>query len=247
MRHFHSIPFYFVLAALAACSAARAQNPAETTPPEHKRTDPQQSAQQQPTLERQRDQTPPLVDQFAQANPTAAELRTVASALLRNFGFEEYQFRSAAEAMPAEKYDYRPAQGNYGGVYPGYGPKELRTFGEQVKHVACANFAFAAELDGKKPPPDCDKGGANPAKTREELIVYLRDSFTAMKKSLGAITKENMFEPTEGPYAGPNTRLGLATVCIGHVADHYGQLVMYMRLNGIVPPASRPNPPELKN
>jgi hypothetical protein len=93
--------------------------------------------------------------------------------------------------------------------------------------VACANFAYAAELDGKKPPPDCDKGGANPAKTREELIAYLRDSFTAMKKSLGAITKENMFEPTEGPYAGPNTRLGLATVCLSHVADHYGQLVMY--------------------
>ena len=76
-----------------------------------------------PSLEHQRDQTPPLVDQFAQENPTAAELRTVASALLLNFRFEEYEFRSAAEAMPAEKYGYRPAQGDYGGVYPGYGPK----------------------------------------------------------------------------------------------------------------------------
>ncbi len=157
------------------------------------------------------------------------------------------QFRSAAEVMPADKYGYRPAEGNYGGVYPGYGPKEMRTFGEQVKHVACANFGFAAELDGKKPPPDCDKGGPNPAKTRDELIVYLRDSFKALEKSLGAITKENMFQPIEGPYAGPNTRLGLATVCIWHIADHYGQLVLYMRLNGIVPPASRPNPPELKD
>ncbi len=149
--------------------------------------------------------------------------------------------------MPAEKYGYRPAQGDYGGVYPGYGPKKLRTFGEQVKHVACSNFAFAAELDGKKPPPGCDKGGPDPAKTRDELVVYLRDSFKALEKSLGAITKENMFQSVEGFYAGPNTRLGLATVCIRHVADHYGQLVLYMRLNGIVPPASRPNPPELKD
>jgi hypothetical protein len=230
-----------VAATLAACVPARAQNPAETTPPEHRRTDPQQ------TTPPQREQTPPLVDKFAQEHPTAAELRTVSSALLHNFVFEEYEFRSAAEAMPTEKYEYRPAQGDYGGVYPGYGPKELRTFGEQVKHVACANFAFAAELDGKKPPPDCDTGGPSPAKTRDELVVYLRDSFKALEKSLGAITTENMFQPIEGPYAGPNTRLGLATVCIWHVADHYGQIVLYMRLNGIVPPASRPNPPELKD
>src|ERR1700730_17857738 len=220
-----------------------AQNPAETTPPEHKRTDPQQTNPPQ----QQRDETPPLVDQFAHQHPTDAELRTVASVLLRNFGFEEYQFRSAAEAMPADKYDYRPAQGNYGGVYPGYGPKELRTFGEQVKHVACSNFAFAAELDGKTPPAGGDKGGPSPAKTRDELVAYLRDSFKTLEKSMGAITSENMFQPIEGPYAGPNTRLRLATVCISHVADHYGQLVLYMRLNGIVRPASRPNPPAIKD
>jgi hypothetical protein len=193
---------------------------------------------------------PPLEDTKAEQNPTAAEMsakESVASSLLRNFEHEEYEIRSAAEAMPADKYNYRPRAGNYGGVYPGYGPKELRTFGEQVKHVACANFAFAAELDGKEPPPQCDTGGPSPAKTREELIIYLRDSFKALKNSLGGITQQNMFAPIEGPYAGPNTRLGLAEVCIWHVADHYGQLVLYMRLNGIVPPASRPHPPELKD
>lgn len=167
---------------------ARAQNPAETTPPEHKRTDPQQTTPQ-------RDHTPPLVDQFAQTHPTAAELRTVASALLLNFRFEEYEIRSAAKAMPAEKYEYRPAQGDYGGVYPGYGPKELRTFGEQVKHVACANFAFAAELDGKKPPPDCDKGGPSPAKTRDELTVYLHDSFKALENRLAQSRMKICFSP----------------------------------------------------
>ena len=207
-------------------------------------------------LSRRPDQTAPLVDQSAQPapqpkkQPTAAEMsakETVATAFLRNLEYEEYELRSAAEAMPAEKYSWRPAPGDYGGVFPGYGPKQLRTFAEQVKHVACSNFAFAAELDGKKPLAGCDTGGPSPAKTRDELIVYLRDSFKTLDKSLGAITKENMFQPIVGPYAGPNTRLGLATVCIWHVADHYGQLVLYMRLNGIVPPASRPNPPELKD
>jgi hypothetical protein len=185
-----------------------------------------------------------------QKQPTAAELsakETVAAAFLRTLGDEEYELRSAAEFVPADKYSYRPTHGDYGGVNPGYGPMELRTFAEQIKHVACANFAFSAELDGKTPPPGCDTGGPSPAKTRDELVGYLRDSFKALRKSLGAITQKNMFEPIEGPYAGPNTRLGLANVAIWHCADHYGQLVLYMRLNGIVPPASRPKPPELKD
>jgi DinB superfamily len=112
--------------------------------------------------------------------------------------------------------------------------------------VACANFAFTAELNGTKPPDACDKGGPSPAKTRAELLTYLRDSFTAIKKPLSEITAKNMYDPIEGPYAGPNTRLGLAGVCIWHVADHYGQLIIYLRENGIVPPASRANPPELQ-
>jgi hypothetical protein len=123
----------------------------------------------------------------------------------------------------------------------------LRTFAKQVKHVACANFGFSAELDGKTPPPDCDKGGPSPAKTRDELIGYLRDSFKALKKSIGATTTKNMFDPIEGPYGSSQTRLRLATVSIWHIADHYGQLVLYMRLNEIVPPASRPKPPQLKD
>src|SRR5712692_7524174 len=153
-------------------------------------------------LSQRPDQTAPLVDQAAQSaasqkRPTAAELsakETVASAFLRSLDDEEYELRSAAEFMPAGKYGYRPAQGDYGGVYPGYGPKELRTFAEQIKHVACANFAFSAELDGKTPLPDCDKGGPSPAKTRDELVSYLRDSFKALRKSLSAVTQKNMFD-----------------------------------------------------
>ena len=113
--------------------------------------------------------------------------------------------------MPEDSYSFRPAsQVKFTEAAP-FGPTELRTFAEQVKHVACSNFAFAAEIDGQKPPEACDTGGPSPAKTRKELLVYLRDSFAAVKKSLGAITAKNMFDPIEGPYAGPNTRLGLAS------------------------------------
>lgn len=189
------------------------------------------------------------LDAQEQKQPTASELsknETPGKAFTRFFGDQEYEFRSAAEAMPEDKWSYRPASGLFKSEKPEFGPAEVRTFGEQVKHVACANLAFAAELDGMKPPDACDKGGPNPAKTRVELLNYLRDSFTTLKKSLAGITAQNMYDPIEGPYAGPNTRLGLAVVSVWHVADHYGQVAIYLRENGIVPPASRPNPPPLK-
>ena len=180
--------------------------------------------------------------------PTAAEMskqETVASAFLRGLQYQEYEVRSAAEAMPEEKYGYRPAEGKFGNEKPEFGPAQVRTFAQQVKHVACSNFAFAAELDGQTPPAACDKDGPSPAKTKRELLIYLRDSFAAVRKSLGAMDAKTMFDPIEGPYAGPNTRLGLATVIVWHNADHYGQMTLYLRENSIVPPASRPNPPEL--
>jgi len=201
----------------------------------------QSSQQAAPPLSQRPDVTKPLEDKSVQGapqqhEPSAAEMskkETVASAFLRGLQFQEYEIRSATEAMLEEKYSYRPA--------------EVRTFAEQVKHVACANFAFAAELDGQKPPDACDKGGPSPAKSKKELLIYLRDSFAAIRKSLGAIDAKNMFDPIEGPYACPNTRLGLATVVIWHNADHYGQMTLHLRLNGIVPPASRRNPPALQD
>jgi len=192
-----------------------------------------------------------LIARFAKGQqPSAAEIakkEAVASAFTRGFGYQEYQVRSAAEAMPEDKYGYRPAEGKFKNEKPEFGPAEVRAFAEQVKHVACANFAFAAELDGTKPPEACDKGGPSPAKTKKELLIYLRDSFAAVNKSLAAVNEKNMFDPIEGPYAAPATRLGLATTIIWHAADHYGQMALYLRLNGIVPPSSRPNPPKVQD
>ena len=99
--------------------------------------------------------------------PTAAEMskkETVASAFLRDLQYQEYEVRSAAEAMPEEKYVYRPAEGKFKSEKPEFGPAEVRTFAQQVKHVACANFAFAAELDGQTPP-----AGPQPRQNQERI------------------------------------------------------------------------------
>lgn len=187
--------------------------------------------------------------QAPQHQPTSADLsrdETPGKAIMRTFEFQEYDIRSAAEAMPDDKWDFRPAPGMFKSEKPDFGPAEVRTFREQVKHVACANFAFAAELDGATPPAGCDKDGPSPAHIRAELLTYLRDSFTALQKSLNVITIKNMYDPMHGPYATPNTRLGLAEICVWHNADHYGQMVIYLRLNEIVPPSSRNPRPKLQ-
>ncbi len=142
----------------------------------------------------------------------------------------EGQFLSVAEAMPEAKYSFIPSGGNFEGV---------RSFGEQVKHVACANSAFFNEIEGKTPPEHCEKGGTAKAKTKAELLNYLRDSFDYGNRVLSTINAQNALARVDGPYAGPNTQLGISVAAVWHIADHYGQLVEYLRMNGIVPPPTR--------
>jgi uncharacterized damage-inducible protein DinB len=144
--------------------------------------------------------------------------------------FAERNFLAVAEAMPENNYAFVPTGGNFGGV---------RSFGEQVKHVACAQFAFFNEFEGKKPPDDCEKGGHDPAKTKAELIKYLKDSFDYSNRVLATLNAKNALERVEGRYAGPSTKLGISVVAVWHITDHYGQLVEYVRMNGIVPPMTQ--------
>ena len=139
-------------------------------------------------------------------------------------------FVRLAEAMPAERYGFKPTNGEF---------KEARTFGEQVKHVACANYGFFNEIDKKEPPADCAPGGPSSAATKAELVTYLRESFDYAESVLGTMTAANALDPAGGPYGGRSTRLGLTTLAVWHASDHYGQLVVYLRMNGIVPPASQ--------
>lgn len=142
-------------------------------------------------------------------------------------------FVSLADAMPADRYGFAPTQGEFTGV---------RTFGEQAKHVACANYGFFSEIEGTTPPEHCYDGGPSSATTKAELMEYLRDSFAYGSRVAAAIDQKNMLDVVDGPYGGPRTKLGIAVLAIWHASDHYGQLVEYLRMNGVVPPASRPAP-----
>jgi hypothetical protein len=156
--------------------------------------------------------------------------KSIAESVSGTLQFAEGNFIGLAEAMPEDKYSYIPAIGKFDGV---------RSFGEQVKHVACAQFAFFNEFEGKKPPPDCEKGGHEPARTKPELIQYLPRSFDYSNRVLATLTAKNALERVEGRYGAPNTKLGISVVAVWHITDHYGQLVEYLRMNGIVPPMTQ--------
>jgi uncharacterized damage-inducible protein DinB len=164
--------------------------------------------------------------------PAQAPPPTVSSELDRALLRVETQFVAAAEAMPEDKFGFAPTQGEFKGV---------RTFAEQLKHVASTNYAFFSAILGEAPPArDSAENGPAGLKSKVEILKYLRDSFALGHRAMAAITDQNAVEPIKNPMGhGTATRLGLTTMVIGHCFDHYGQMVEYLRMNGIVPPASR--------
>lgn len=168
----------------------------------------------------------------AQDAKSAPEPRTMDQVLDRSVSNVEREFVSAADAMPEDKYSFAPSTGEFKGV---------RNFGQQVKHVAAVNYLVGAAMLGEKPPVDTgNENGPDSVKTKAEISKFLKDSFAYVHKAVSAIDEKNAVAPIKSPFGqGSATRLGLATLIVGHCFDHYGQMVEYLRLNGIIPPASR--------
>jgi len=164
---------------------------------------------------------------IAQQRPSPA--KTIPDSINYMWKTVETDFTALAEAMPEEKWSFKPTLGAF---------TDVRTFAEQVKHVACANEAWAKKLRGETTPDHCDTGGPNPARTKGEILAYLRESFIMMDGEIANSKLDNLMAPMKGPYAGDN-RLEVLNSALWHISDHYGQLVEYLRMNGIVPPASR--------
>jgi len=158
----------------------------------------------------------------APAKPAVGTLMAPAQVYGKLLSGMEQEFVSAAEAMPEDKFNFAPTQGEF---------KDVRSFGDQVKHVAQANGYFFH--DPGKPMVD-DTAAFAKLKTKAEIIQALKDSFTQAHAYVDAITPENAFVMTAN-----GTRGGMAAFGIAHMMDHYGQMVVYLRMNGIVPPASR--------
>src|SRR5690349_22892467 len=131
--------------------------------------------------------------------------QTVAESVAATLQFAEANLLGVAEAMPEDKYGYIPTAGKF---------DDARSFAEQVKHVACAQFGFFNEFEGKKPPEDCERGGHDPAKTKAELIKYLKDSFDYSNRVLATLTAQNAQDRVEGRYGAPNTKLGISVVAV---------------------------------
>jgi uncharacterized damage-inducible protein DinB len=141
----------------------------------------------------------------------------------------------AAVAMPADKYGFAPTDGEFKGV---------RTFGQTVKHLSATNHILAAAALGENPPADAgDETGPEAVRTKAEILDYLQNSFAHLTKAVDAVGEKNAV--VKAPPISPlkpaeATRLALVTESLIHAFDHYGQIVVYLRMNGVVPPASRP-------
>ncbi len=158
---------------------------------------------------------------------------TIASVVDREISNVEKQIVDVAEAMPEDKFNFTPESLNI----PGSDYKGVRSFAGQLKHVAASNWFIWSPLTGEKPPEGLNDGnGPENLKTKAEIIQFLKDSFALGHRAAATLTAENMLQ---NPGKSKSTRLRLATFGVAHAYDHYGQMVEYLRMNGIVPPASR--------
>jgi uncharacterized damage-inducible protein DinB len=161
---------------------------------------------------------------------------TIASAIDREISIIEKEVVEAAEAMPENKFDFSPEKLNL----PGSDYKGVRTFGEQLKHIAASNYLIWSPITGEKPPDNVNDGkGPDNMKAKADIIKFVKDSFAFGHKAVATLNSSNLVEPITSSSGRQTTRLFLATFAPAHCFDHYGQMIAYLRMNGIVPPASR--------
>jgi len=168
----------------------------------------------------------------AQANMPKEEHRTITQLLDRSVGNFEHEFVPAADAMPEDKFGFAPTNGEFKGV---------RTYAQQIKHVAAVNYELGAAILEEKPPADIgDEAGPASLTTKADILKYLKESFEYVHKAIATINEKNVTETVKSPFGESKvSRLGLAMAVASHGSDHYGQMVVYLRMNGIIPPASR--------
>src|ERR1700751_5090680 len=147
---------------------------------------------------------------------------TIASAIDREISLVEKEVLEAAEAMPEDKFDFSPEKLNI----PGRDYKGVRTFAEQLKHIAASNYLIWSPITGEKPPDNVNDGkGPDNMKAKADIIKYVKDSLAFGHKAVATLNKSNLVEPITRPNSPPTTRLFLATFAPAHAFDHSGQLV----------------------
>jgi hypothetical protein len=175
---------------------------------------------------------PQVVDTKNDASLDARQEKRALESLMK---IVEKEIISTVDAMPADKFGFAPTDGEFKGV---------RTFGQMVKHFSATNHILAAAALGEEPPAEAgDELGPESVRTKAEILAYLKGSFVHLEKAVEAVGQTNIpvnASPISPLKRGEVTRLALITETLLHAYDHYGQLVEYLRMNGVVPPASRP-------
>jgi len=163
----------------------------------------------------------------------AADAPTLGQTLDGRWSNEERDIVPLIEAMPAAKFDFAPTNGEFKGV---------RTFAQQAKHMSTVVYLVSAGILGQKPPVDTGKADAGPdsVRTKEQVVEYVKGAFALAHKALLSLTEKNEMDMIPSPLgSGKQARISAAVFILYHSYNHYGQMVVYARMNGIVPPATQ--------
>ncbi len=173
--------------------------------------------------------------QMKMDGPMKMAATTPAKALDDLLSLYENDAMGVVKTMPADKYNFAPSAAIF---VPGQGARfaTVRTFVQQVTHVAEANYYFYSAVSGVK--PDVDTKALGAITNKDQAVEALAASFRFAHRAIATITPENAFLPIK-PVDGQGTRATLAAFGVAHGYDHYGQMVEYLRMNGLVPPGSK--------
>jgi len=132
-----------------------------------------------------------------------------------------------AQDFPDDKLDYKAA------------PTQ-RTFAEQLLHAAGANYYFIDAATGMTPPANVENPSRETYKTRAQIAAYIQKVYADGAAVIQKQGDKGMLETVKSPFANEMiTRASLWTFAVAHANEHYGQCVVYYRLNGLVPPETR--------
>jgi uncharacterized damage-inducible protein DinB len=158
----------------------------------------------------------------APATPPAPQTITLSAGLKRSWDGIKRNVGEAAEKMPEANYSFKPTP-------------DVRSFGEMVGHIAEAQYSICAGLKGERSP--IERGSLEKKTAKADLVKALQDSFGACDAVYGTATDESLVKMTK---VGQNEIAPINQMWynISHSNEHYGNLVTYMRLKGLVPPST---------
>jgi len=165
---------------------------------------------------------------LALAAPVAAQGSTnpISDGIRSQWNGVKRNIQQSAELMPDANFDFRPVDG-------------VRNFGEILAHVAGASYAICAAAKNEKTPFSEDHFEKNATK-RADIVKATTDAIAYCDAAFTALTDATAGQSVPNPFgSAPMTRAGALVLQIGHDNEHYGNLVTYFRMNGIVPPSSR--------